>query len=106
MKRIIKGVRKELPNRRELSHRNAASIISDYEKANAKMSNDTINRTDIHNLILKLVNQGEGKISILNKLQNQFPESKYSIYFGNWVDDQIEKHKVKNSIDKDSYEER
>ncbi len=92
-----RGIRKELPNRREISHKNADTIVSNYNKSNAKINRDTTDRMAIHTLISNLVNQGNGRISILNRLQNEFPDSKYSKYFGTWVDDQIEKHQEKNS---------
>lgn len=61
-------------------------------KNEIKVNTDTQHRQNIHATIHRLVQEGDRKELILNKLYKTFPNSNYKEYFSKWVEDQIKKH--------------
>lgn len=85
------GKKKGLPTRLDISKEQNDMIAANLMRSKKKVNADTIIRKNIHNLIIGLIKQNKGKISILKELQNEFPNTKYSVYFGDWIDYHMEK---------------
>lgn len=58
---------------------------------------DTKHRMDIQRCIYKLVSEGNELAVIYDKLNKEFPDSKYKEYFSQWIKDKIEKSKGTNN---------
>jgi hypothetical protein len=61
------------------------------EKYKNKNSEDSMERINIHKEITKLLGYGLDKKETLERLSEKFPESKYNIYFTNWIEDHSKK---------------
>lgn len=85
------GRKKGLPNRLNISKYKNEVIASELRQKSKITNEDTTVRRNIHKLIIELLKKHKGKISILKELQNEFPNTKYSVYFGDWIDYHIEK---------------
>lgn len=62
---------------------------------------DTIERKDIHAEIKRLMNYGFPEEETVAKLKKVFPDSKYQMFFGNWVKDQYGRKKPNSSSRED-----
>ena len=68
----------------------------DNNKKNKKESNDTIERKNIHSEIVRLLKYGLGIKDILHILEEKFPNSKYKVFFENWILDAHKKQEKPN----------
>lgn len=66
-----------------------------------KEDKDTNERHDIHRKIAALMDYGFPVEEAVTRLKDVFPNSKYQMYFANWVKDQYAKTKRSSSSRKD-----
>jgi hypothetical protein len=79
----------------------------DYDKKKEYkniVSEDSIARKNIHIEIKRLLEYGLDKKETLERLSEKFPESKYNIYFQNWIEDCYKK--ILKERDKDKGEKK
>lgn len=67
----------------------------EYEKRK-KEDTDTNERVNIHFEIKRLIGYGLPQQEIVERLTEKFADSKYQMFFKNWVDDQYKKGKQMN----------
>ena len=76
----------------------------EIEEKNKVPNPDTEHRKLIQNEIESLLNEGKNKIEILLILNEKYPDSKLSKYFGSYIDNKIkylEKQKKSKGISRD-----
>ena len=90
--------------RKILNDINGAMLASEYQRRYAekkKEDKDTNERQDIHRQIVALMNYGFPLEEAVARLKDVFPNSKYQMFFENWVKDQYAKIKPSSSSRED-----
>ena len=65
-------------------------------------SDDTVIRQEVHAIIVARLNEGKGKLEILNELIEKYPDSSIRRYFGQYIEDHA--RKLNSKIQKEEEE--
>lgn len=85
-------------SRKEIGKQRADIWDSEQRNKNKVIFQETIDRQNINNDIIRLISEGKGKIETLAFLNNKYPNSRLSKYFESWYNHHKERKNRKKPL--------